>query len=425
MMLEQEPTHSVELEMALLGSYMLDPVAFKQTRCMVSADSFYRPSHQDIFRAIEALELQGKCTEPRLVIQWLRDKGKLEDKGDDYLTELGGEDYVLQVADFVPSAASAVHYARVVAEKAELRAYHLACRNVISKINNGTEVDEVRALIASLPSSAKRPCAFLDLATIDHTEDDLGITSGISGIDANVATSGYPRGQASYVSAYHKSGKSTFMVQSFCHMANLGYRVLYATFADLNAKRLKRRMLRALSGWSKLPADMDLFSTDAIGFQNALKNIETLWEGEIFDASKTDSDTVESFLGQVEARHLERPYDCVFVDYFQKLHSDNHRAKFGRVAELDWISSRIARAAERLDLAFVVGSQITEGGKEGRTITKGSRAPEEDGGLVLRIKREDQTKATIMIEYSRFGGMGTEINCLWDPRTLTFIEDPR
>lgn len=411
---EQVPNHSLEMEMAVLGSYMIDPNAYRLTRNILTAESFYRNSHQEIFKAVKQLEAEGQTTELAVVCQWLKDKGKLD--------EIGGFEYVSQVYEYVPSARSAIHYAKIVAEKAELRAYHLACRNVISKINNNSDIDEIRTLVQGLPASAKRTSAFLELGDIDATGEDTGVSTGLTGIDNGIATKGYPDGQMSMISAYHKAGKSTFMVQSFCHMANEGHRVLYATFADLNAKRLKRRMLRCLSGWSKMPKDADLFGDDAKKFEQALTAIEKIWDAEVFDASKTDSDTIESFLAQLEAKHMDKPYRCVFIDYAQKLTSENRRARYGGVAEGDWISHAISRAAERLNLAIVVGSQITEGGKEGKTITKGSRKWEEDAGLVLRIKRENQSTAKIAIEYSRFGGMGTEVDCYWIPETLTFQE---
>ena len=414
MMIEQEPTHSVEIEMALLGSFMLDPNAFRLTRGIVNENSFYRPSHKDIYRAIAHLEAKGQTTERSMVQQWLEDKG--------FLTDLGGQEYLEQVEQYVPSPASAVHYANSVAEKAELRAYSSACRNVVAEISKGEDIDKIRSLVLNLPQSFKRSSAFIDLADIDHTGADVGITTGISGIDRAISTRGYPDGQTSIVSAYHKAGKSTFMIQSFVHMAELGHRVLYATFADLNAKRLKRRMIRALCGWSKRPDDFQANQAEITAYDNALAAVERIWEGSIFDASKSQSDTIEGFLSQLEAMHLDRPYNCVFIDYAQKLTSDNPRAKNGGTAEGDWCSHVVSKAAEKLGVAIVVGSQITEGGKDNRTITKGSRKWEEDAGLVLRIKREGEDKAEITLEFSRFGGMGTEIACNWDSKTLTFTE---
>lgn len=414
MMIEHEPTHSVEIEMCLLACLMLDRLQIKLVRNIISADSFYRPSHQEIFKAILDLERQDLLTDYEMVAGWLKDKGKIDD--------IGGKDYVWQVSEAMFSVAGTLDYARKIAEKAELRAYATACRNVVANINNGHDIEDIRALVAGIPSQAKRVSAFIDIADVDASGEDTGVSTGIEGIDMAISTKGYPDGQMSMISAYHKAGKSTFMVQSFCHMAEQGHRVLYATFADLNAKRLKRRMLRAMSGWSRMPANADLFGDDAQQFDKATFAIQTVWDAEVFDASRTDSDTIESFLGQLEAKHLDKPYRAVFIDYAQKLTSDNRRARYGGVAEGDWISHTISRAAERLGLAIIVGSQITEGGKDGKTITKGSRKWEEDAGLVLRIQRENQSTAKIVLEYSRFGGMGKEIECSWNPRNLIFEE---
>jgi replicative DNA helicase len=417
MTMEAEPLYSTEIEMALLGSVISDRAAFKRVNGTVRPDSFFSQAHGEIWRGLEALSKQGIEPDKPLLIDWLKGKGKIHD--------VGGEAYIDQIYEYMPFGAGAVDYAQKIAEKAELRGYMSAAKNLAHKIANGADIDEVRVLAATMPAAARRVSGFVDIADIDASGDDFGITTGIAGIDAAIATGGYPQGQTSIVSAYHKAGKSTFMIQSACHQAELGKRVLYATFADLNGRRVKRRMLRALSGWSRMPEGEDLFGDEVERFEIAQKAIDKFWEFTIFDASKSDSDTVESFVSQLEIEHVERPYDCVFVDYAQKLTSSNRRAQMGGTQEAEWCSHVLSKAAEKLNLAIVVGSQITEGGEKGRTRTKWSAKWEEDAGLVLRIKRESGAKSTINLELSRFGGMGTEIECYWDKHRLIFVEDPR
>ena len=129
----------VDAEKALLGCLMMGAAPDG----LVSAD-FYRPAHQLIYEAIEALRGDGKPAEPIAVADELRRRGQL--------TKIRGADYLHTCYAAVPSAAQAGHYAGIVRELAERRGLieHAERLRQQAAINPGADIADVRALAADV-----------------------------------------------------------------------------------------------------------------------------------------------------------------------------------------------------------------------------------------------------------------------------------
>ncbi|MBL8874234.1 MAG: replicative DNA helicase [Phycisphaerae bacterium] len=108
------PPHSLEAEMSLLGSIMLDPRLLSDVLAIVrKADEFYAESHATIFKSIVEVYDRFNSGDLVQIVESIKDKGQLE--------AVGGAEYLVKLAESVPSAVNAPHYARIVAEKAKLR----------------------------------------------------------------------------------------------------------------------------------------------------------------------------------------------------------------------------------------------------------------------------------------------------------------
>ena len=100
--------------MSLLGSLLLDPRLLSDVLSIVrSPEDFYAEAHTAIYKA--AVEVFDRFNSGDLVqiVEAIKDKGQLE--------LVGGAEYLVKLAESVPSAGNAPHYARIVAEKAKLR----------------------------------------------------------------------------------------------------------------------------------------------------------------------------------------------------------------------------------------------------------------------------------------------------------------
>src|SRR3954452_4831963 len=107
------PPSSVEAEMCLLASMMLDKEMIGNVVTLVDREAFYQADHQIIFDVLLKLYEQNKPIDAII----LRDElGKRQ-----LLDEVGGAAYLGQILSQVPSAAHGVHYAGIVREKYLLR----------------------------------------------------------------------------------------------------------------------------------------------------------------------------------------------------------------------------------------------------------------------------------------------------------------
>ena len=114
---------SPEAEAAVLGSMLLDRECIGDVVEIVHADSFSLTEHRILFDAI--LSLYENNSEIDLVL--LRDELKKRKS----LEAVGGVDYLVRVAESVPSASNATYYANIVKEKSMLRELAHACGEIL------------------------------------------------------------------------------------------------------------------------------------------------------------------------------------------------------------------------------------------------------------------------------------------------------
>jgi replicative DNA helicase len=107
------PPQAVDMEKAVLGAVMIDSDSFVRIRDMLDESCFYRPIHATIFSAMVRLDDAHQPIDLLTMTETLRQMDKLE--------EIGGELYLSELTEAVPSSANIEYYARSVLEKAVLR----------------------------------------------------------------------------------------------------------------------------------------------------------------------------------------------------------------------------------------------------------------------------------------------------------------
>ncbi len=111
--IRRTPPFNKEAEQAVLGGIFLNPKKYIDAADYVTADDFYMRAHRLIFAAMTALNDRESVIDLVTVQDYLDSHNQLEDAG--------GIAAVVELADAVPSASSIVYYAKIVAEKAQLR----------------------------------------------------------------------------------------------------------------------------------------------------------------------------------------------------------------------------------------------------------------------------------------------------------------
>jgi hypothetical protein len=410
------PNVSREAEMSVIGCMMLTTVALDIVRHSSKPDHFWVPAHRIIFTKIVEIFPAGSTYDPNVFTA----KVSKED-----LEAMGGLDYLFECAYYVTTARNVSDYVQIVAEKAYRRnvgkqAADLA-RGVMDADLTTSEIEAKVAYLQNTHASRKRP--ILGLEEIDIEGEEYGTRTHFKSIDALMTTGGYPGGQVSVVKAYHKGGKTAWMITTAVLQAQAGERVLYATFADLDPKGIKRRILRNVCGWGRRPDNLDLEGK----YTSALTEIG-FWDFDVYDATEHDTGSeIEAFAGWFSTHASSRPdkpYNAVYLDYAQKIRTGDKRA-YNELREAVIASDKLARLAKRHpQTAFIVGSQVTEGKDGARSITKGSKAWEEDAGLVLELERKEipgyDDECSIKVAYNRFGRGGMKFPIRWEGDRVRF-----
>jgi len=110
---EKLPPQSIEAEQSLLGGLMLDKGAILKVVDFLQPRDFYKGNHQDIYFAMIDLFEQATPIDLLSLAQRLKEKEKLK--------EIGGNTYLTELINSVPTAAHVLNYAKIVQRKRILR----------------------------------------------------------------------------------------------------------------------------------------------------------------------------------------------------------------------------------------------------------------------------------------------------------------
>ena len=120
---------NLEAEQSVLGSILIKPECIEEVIEHVNADSFYLPQHNAIFSSMMVMYSNSKAIDPVIIADALAKDGKYD--------EAGGRDYLLQLAQSVPSTANVVYYAKIVKEQYYLRQLVSLSSKIIEDATSG------------------------------------------------------------------------------------------------------------------------------------------------------------------------------------------------------------------------------------------------------------------------------------------------
>ena len=217
--------HNLEAEQSVLGGMLLSQEAVADVLEVVTGADFYTPKHELIFNAVVTLFGRGEPTDVIAVTDHLNKQGSL--------LKAGGADYLHSLTSFVPTAANASYYGKIVADKAVLRRLiEAGTRIAQSGYESQGEVEELvnqaQSEIFGVANMSSREdyvalsdsieAAIHDIELAQNRGGELtGIPTGFSNMDA--LTHGLHPGQLVIVAARPAVGKSTFALDLARHAA--------------------------------------------------------------------------------------------------------------------------------------------------------------------------------------------------------------
>ena len=150
-LLRRVPPHSEEAEQAVLSGVFLRPDLLQEIVDQLRDTDFYIPAHRIIFGAFMALFEQNTPVDEVTVFDWLVNHSQLE--------AAGGAAYLGDLSRAVVSGANAVHWAKIVRDKAMQRTLIETSAQIISNCYDATKdvptlLDESERAIFSISERA-------------------------------------------------------------------------------------------------------------------------------------------------------------------------------------------------------------------------------------------------------------------------------
>jgi replicative DNA helicase len=393
-------TYSAEMEMATLGSMLLGDSQVNEgiKSILQGSDVFYNHGHRQIYDVCSRLSVNGRSVADLETVAY--------ELGEEGLIEIGGLEYLIDVAAYVPSPANGEEYARKVLECWTRRQFEQLGRRAVD-----LSPDELHIEAEGIKNRTVRGAASFDAVIAGSLGDDQtkGQPTGWAMLDEILSCGGFPCGQVWMPRAKQGVGKTPFLTQAALYGASKGRRVCYVTVADLDKKGLQSRMMKHLTGWASAPTlNLDM----AQDWKEAKDRLKS-WNVTIFDATR-EIVPVETIILWIER---QEPFDEVYIDYLQELRMARQLDRMENQAEA---VSALKRMASRLDIPVGIGSQVTNSPTEG-LMAKGGRDADEKAALILDIIPDNDAGevGTLKVSKNRYG-MKTELAFDFDRKKLAF-----
>ncbi|MGI5902399.1 MAG: replicative DNA helicase [Desulfitobacteriia bacterium] len=416
------PPHNIEAEQAVLGALLLDPQKGSVVFEILQPGDFYRENHKNIYLVIKEIFERGDPVDLVTVAEELRRTGQLE--------SVGGIGTISLLANAVPSAANAQHYANLVVEKSLLRQLIRMANYVEEKGYDAGEealslLEDAERLILDI-SQRQIKDGFVSIRSvllstfekIEHLYLNKGNLTGVPShfTDLDRITSGWQASDLIIIAARPSMGK-TALVLNLAQNAAVKSQVPVAIFSlEMSKEQLVQRMLcsEAMVDQQRVRTG-ELLDTD---WPKLTQAVGTLSEAPIFI-----DDTVGISLAELrsKARRLKMEQDLglIVIDYLQLMTAGKRLEN--RQQEVAYISRGLKGVARELAVPVIALSQLNRGveqRQDKRPIMSDlleSGTIEADADLVSFIYRDeyynpDSEKkgiAEIIIAKHRNGPVGT------------------
>ncbi|MFP4555990.1 MAG: replicative DNA helicase [Bacteroidales bacterium] len=392
------PPQALDLEQAVLGALMVEKDAVISVLDVLKPESFYKDSHQKIFKAIVELSSKLEPIDILTVTEELRNINELD--------EVGGAVYLAQLTSKVGSAAHLEYHAKIIAQKYIQRELIRVSSEIQTKaFDDSLDVDDLldyseMELFKVAEGNIKRETtpintlvkqALHNLEEAGKREDGLsGVPCGFSELDR--MTSGWQASDLVIIAARPSMGKTAFVLSMARNMA-VDHDVPVAFFSlEMSSLQLVNRLIVSESGISHekirngrlTPQEWTQLTVKIGDLQNSRVYID-------------DTPALSIFELRAKCRRLKAQYDVgiIVIDYLQLMTGPND-AKGSREQEVSTISRSLKAIAKELDVPILALSQLnrsveTRGGNKRPQLSdlRESGAIEQDADMVLFIHRPE------------------------------------
>ena len=449
--ISQPLPHSLEAEQAVLGGLMLKNDAFDSVAEVLADSDFYGADHRSIFNAMAGLAAEGQPFDPITLAESLQNSNEL--------SQIGGAEYLVDLAANTPSSANVKAYTQIVLERSIVRQLISASSEIVRKGYNPLGWDSAKLLaeaesrLQEIIENRPKKGGFKDInalikdavARLDelfkNDADITGLSTGFSDLDK--MTSGWQKSDLVIVAGRPSMGKTSFAMNMVEYAALHQQRPVLVFSLEMPANQLITRMLSSIGkidqtrmrtgnlqedDWPRLSSaaqrlkDRPLFIDDTPGItpleiRNRIKQfirerVEQLrqqWSEQQGNDSQPDN----------AALYEQAQPGLIMVDYLQLMSGNNPSE--GRVQEISQISRELKGIAREYECPVIALSQLSRNVEQRpnkRPVNadlRESGAIEQDADVITFIYRDevydedspDKGTAEIIIGKQRNGPIGT------------------
>ena len=415
---------SLEAEAAVLGSMIIDPECIGEVVQELKTESFYRHSHRFIFEALVALFEHSPTIDGVLLRNELKKQGRSDD--------VGGPEYLVKLAESVPSAANVMYYVKIVKEKQLMRDLVQASSDILNEAylqegDTDRKLDEAEQKIFDITnkkiSGNAESLKNLVVKAYEQIEKREGkhVTGlGTGYYELDDITSGLQKGEMIIIAGRPSMGKTSFAMNLAENIGIEEQKAIAIFSLEMGRQQLAERFLCSVSRVDAQRVRKGMLEAEQ--YRHIAESVEKLKDTKIFI---DDSPGLSPLEIRAKARRLKSQHDiqCIIVDYLQLMSSGVGRVE-SRQQEITMISRYLQSLAREIDVPVMVLSQLNRG-PEAREDHRPrmsdlceSGSIEQDADVVMLLHREDyyhrgqedyqeDNTAEIIIAKQRNGPTGT------------------
>lgn len=385
--------HSLEAEACVLGSMILDPNAIDIVVQICQPEDFFRPSHRLVFETLCQMHTSGKPIELFTLDQEIK-QAKLIDR-------VGGTDYLVSLAEGVPSTANAEYYSKVVRDKSLLRNLIAANQQIISEAYDSHDdpsevldraehnIFKIAARQVGQDAASLESLMQTTFETLQNADGRItGVATGYHELDN--LTCGFQKGEMIVVAARPSMGKTAFALNMAEYMGVDDNNPVLFFSLEMSKEQLAMRFLASRSRVNAGKMRRGMIGPDEwTSLQTAAGELE---KAPIYIDDSADLNILRL---RAKARRMQASHGikAVFVDYLQLMSSQGRvESRQVQVAEQ---SRGLKGLARELNVPVVVLAQLNRGpedrdGKRPRmSDLRESGAIEQDADVIILLHRED------------------------------------
>lgn len=435
---EKLPPQSIETEQSLLGCLVLDKNAITKVADFLGPQDFYRGIHQEIYQACQDLFEKGEPIDLLSLSNRLKEKNQLE--------EIGGNSYLTELINSVPTASHVLNYAKIVQRKRALRDLIDASHEIGVLGYNETEdtdllLDQAEKRIFSIaqkslsqkfiPVKDALEGAFERIDKLSKREAGLrGLPTSFNALDNILA--GLQKSDLIILASRPAMGKSALALNIAANIA-INQKVPVGLFSlEMSNDQVVDRLIASVANvdlWRLRTGRLSSADEDN-DFSRIQQSMGILADAPIYidDAASSNILQMRAMARRLQA---EKGLGLIIVDYLQLMEPRNPNDQI--VRQITEISRSLKGLARELNIPVLAVSQLSRAVEQRSpqrprlADLRESGSLEQDSDVVLFIYREDRYRpetprkniADIIIAKHRNGPVGS-VELYFDDRRVSF-----